>query len=92
MPLIFWLLGAPTGLIVVLWLCTLFKLQKQMKKAFVSIGGFLGMGTLLVVVPYDTLKFVDKKIVFPGGTKAGLKILPEFKYATEWCARSPFVA
>jgi len=29
--------------------------------AVLSIGGFLGMGTHLVVVPYDALKFVDKK-------------------------------
>ena len=25
-----------------------------------SIGGFLGMGTRFVVVPYDTLKLADK--------------------------------
>ena len=31
-----------------------------------SIGGFLGMGTHLVVVRYDSLKFVDQKIVLPG--------------------------
>ena len=51
--------------------------------AVLSIGGFLGMGTRLVVVPYDTLKFADKKVILPGGTKEGLKMLPEFKYATE---------
>jgi sporulation protein YlmC with PRC-barrel domain len=50
--------------------------------AVLSIGGFLGMGTHLVVVPYDTLKFADKKVTLPGGTKEGLKKLPEFKYAT----------
>ena len=51
--------------------------------AVLSIGGFLGMGTRLVVVPYETLKFADNKVVLPGGTKEGLKMLPEFKYATE---------
>ena len=51
--------------------------------AVLSIGGFLGMGTHLVVVPYDTLKFAEKKVMLPGGTKEGLKMLPEFKYATE---------
>ena len=50
--------------------------------AVLSIGGFLGMGTHLVVVPYDTLKFTDNKVTLPGGTKEGLKMLPEFKYAT----------
>src|ERR1700724_1614644 len=50
--------------------------------AVLSIGGFLGMGTRLVVVPYDLLKFANNKVVLPGGTKEGLKMLPEFKYAT----------
>ena len=52
--------------------------------AVLSIGGFLGMGTHFVVVPYDTLKFAEGKVMLPGvGTKEGLKMLPEFKYATE---------
>src|SRR3984893_9287800 len=46
-----------------------------------SIGGFLGMGTHLVVVRYDGLKFDDNKIVLPGGTKDGLKMLPAFEYS-----------
>ena len=50
--------------------------------AVLSIGGFLGMGTHLVVVPYDSLKFTDNKVMLPGGTKESLKMLPEFKYAT----------
>lgn len=51
--------------------------------AVLSIGGFLGMGTHLVVVPYDSLKFADNKIVLPGGSKDGLKMLPVFQYAKE---------
>ena len=51
--------------------------------AVLSIGGFLGMGSHLVAVPYDSLKFVDKKFELPGGTEEGLKMLPEFKYASE---------
>jgi len=51
--------------------------------AVLSIGGFLGMGTRLVVVSYETLKFGDKNVTLPGGSKEGLKMLPEFKYATE---------
>ena len=50
--------------------------------AVLSIGGFLGMGTHLVVVPYEALQFTDKKVTLPGGSKDGLKMLPEFKYAT----------
>ena len=51
--------------------------------AVLSVGGFLGMGTHLVIVRYDSLKFVDKKIVLPGGTKEGLKMLATFNYATK---------
>ena len=46
-----------------------------------SVGGFLGMGSHFLVVPYDTLLFVDKKVVLPGATKEGLKAQPQFKYA-----------
>jgi hypothetical protein len=51
--------------------------------AVLSIGGFLGMGTHMVVVRYDSLKFADNKIVLPGGTKDGLKMLPAFQYSKE---------
>jgi hypothetical protein len=51
--------------------------------AVLSIGGFLGMGTHLVAVPYETLKSTDDKIVLPGGTKNSLSMLPEFKYASK---------
>src|ERR1700730_18262730 len=49
----------------------------------VAVGGFLGMGTHMVVVRYDSLKFADNKIVLPGGTKDGLKMLPAFQYSKE---------
>jgi hypothetical protein len=48
-----------------------------------SVGGFLGMGTRLVVIRYDSLKFADNKIVLPGGTKDGLKMLPAFQYSKD---------
>ena len=50
--------------------------------AVLSVGGFLGMGTKYVVVPYSALKVQDKKMVLPGATKDSLKALPEFKYAS----------
>src|SRR5690349_4160704 len=31
-----------------------------------SVGGFLGVGTKLVAVPYETLKIADKKLLLPG--------------------------
>ena len=49
--------------------------------AVLSIGGFIGVGGKLVVVRYDSLKFVDQTIVLPGGSKDGLNMLPAFEYA-----------
>jgi hypothetical protein len=48
--------------------------------AVLSVGGFLGIGTKYVVVPYSTLEVHDKRMVLPGATKESLKSLPEFKY------------
>jgi hypothetical protein len=48
--------------------------------AVLSVGGFLGMGTKYVVVPYSSLEVHDKRMVLPGATKDSLKSLPEFKY------------
>ena len=50
--------------------------------AVLSVGGFLGMGSKYVVVPYSSIQIRDKKMVVPGATKEALKSLPEFKYAT----------
>jgi PRC-barrel domain len=50
--------------------------------AVLSVGGFLGMGAHMVVVRYDSLKFApDNKILLPGGTKEGLRMLPNFEYS-----------
>ena len=54
----------------------------QAPYAVLSVGGFLGLGTKYVVVPFTALKIVDKKIILPGGTKEALKALPDFKYNT----------
>lgn len=48
-----------------------------------SVGGFLGVGSKLVAVPYDSLKMQDKKLLLAGATKDALKNLPEFKYAKD---------
>jgi PRC-barrel domain protein len=50
--------------------------------AVLSVGGFLGMGTKYVVVPFSSFHVMDKKMVLPGATKESLKALPEFKYNT----------
>jgi hypothetical protein len=46
--------------------------------AVLSVGGFLGMGTKYVVVPYSALEVRDKRMVLVGATKETLKNLPEF--------------
>lgn len=48
--------------------------------AVVSVGGFLGMGSKLVSVPFDQLKVENDKIVMPGATKASLEGMPEYHY------------
>ncbi|MGL1733462.1 PRC-barrel domain-containing protein, partial [Vibrio parahaemolyticus] len=40
--------------------------------AVLSVGGFLGMGTKYVVVPFSDLKVADKQMVLPGATKDSL--------------------
>ena len=50
--------------------------------AVLSVGGFLGMGTKYVVVPYSSLEVNDKRMMLRGATKDSLKGLPEFKYNT----------
>jgi hypothetical protein len=49
--------------------------------AILSVGGFLGVGDHLVVVPFDSLKISKDKIELPGATKDELKAMPEFSYA-----------
>lgn len=50
--------------------------------AVLSVGGFLGMGTKYVVVPYSSLEVKDKHMMLRGATRESLKGLPEFKYNT----------
>jgi sporulation protein YlmC with PRC-barrel domain len=48
--------------------------------AVISVGGFLGMGSKLVSVPFDQLRIEDDRIVMPGATKASLEGMPEYRY------------
>jgi len=48
-----------------------------------SVGGFLGIGNKLVVLPYEALRIDGEKFSMPGATKDALKNLPEFKYASK---------
>jgi hypothetical protein len=46
-----------------------------------SVGGFLGLGTHLVAVPFSEIRIVEKQMQLPDATRDSLKSLPEFKYA-----------
>jgi hypothetical protein len=50
--------------------------------AIIQVGGFLGLGSYLIAVPYTSLQISDggKRIVLPGANKQSVKALPEFKY------------
>lgn len=50
--------------------------------AVLSVGGFLGVGSKFVVVPFSSLQVKDRQMVLYGATKDSLKALPSFKYAT----------
>ena len=49
--------------------------------AVLSVGGFLGMDSRYIALPYDSLAFNDNKVFLHGATKNSIKMLPEFKYA-----------
>ena len=51
--------------------------------AVLSVGGFLGIGTKYVVVPFRELQMGSNKIVLPGATKESLSNLPAFHYAKQ---------
>jgi hypothetical protein len=50
--------------------------------AILSVGGFLGLGTHLLAVPFGSLRVVDKQMHLPGAPRGSLKALPEFRYVS----------
>ena len=48
--------------------------------AVLSVGGFLGIGSKLVSVPFDQLRIENDKIVMPGASKASLEGMPDYHY------------
>jgi hypothetical protein len=46
----------------------------------VQVGGFLGLGSRLVVLPFDSFQINDRKIVLPNASREELKKLADFKY------------
>jgi sporulation protein YlmC with PRC-barrel domain len=56
--------------------------QKSVLFAILQVGGFLGLGGLLVAVPYDRLEIGgdDEPIVLAEASREQLERMPEFKY------------
>lgn len=58
--------------------------QNTLTVAVVSVGGFLGLGSKLVAVPYNNLRYDptarDAKVVMPGANKDSLGAMPNFVY------------
>lgn len=51
--------------------------------AIVSVGGFLGIGSKLVAIPYHDLRFgQDRKVMMPGASKEALNGMPNFTYGS----------
>ena len=48
--------------------------------AIVSVGGFLGLGSKLVAVPFPQLRAEGDHMVLPGATKDTLNAMPSFVY------------
>jgi hypothetical protein len=56
--------------------------SEKVPYAVLSVGGFLGIGSKYVVVPFNDLQISSKQITLPGATKDSLTGLPAFKYNT----------
>jgi hypothetical protein len=60
--------------------------DNQPATAIISVGGFLGIGSKLVGVPYDKLQFGDtssnngNRVVMPGADKNALNGMPDYHY------------
>jgi sporulation protein YlmC with PRC-barrel domain len=56
--------------------------NEKVPYAVLSVGGFLGLGSKYIVVPFSSLQIKDKQIVLPGASKDALTALPEFRYSS----------
>ena len=43
----------------------------NIKAAVIGVGGFLGVGSHLVAVPFDKIKFVNEPVAYTGATNTG---------------------
>ncbi len=60
----------------------------QISSAVISVGGFLGVGSKLVDVPFSRLQFKQdgngngRKVLLPNATQASLKSMESFSYSS----------
>jgi sporulation protein YlmC with PRC-barrel domain len=57
------------------------RLDNKVSVAILSVGGFLGVDTKLVSVPYNEIRIDGGKVVLPAASKETLSVLPAFSYA-----------
>ncbi len=53
--------------------------DSKVAKAVLSVGGFLGVGSRLVAVPFADLRIEAERVVLPGATKVSLENLSAFQ-------------
>jgi sporulation protein YlmC with PRC-barrel domain len=53
--------------------------DNKVSKVVLSVGGFLGVGSRLVAVPFADLRIEADRIVLPGATKVSLENLSAFQ-------------
>ncbi len=57
--------------------------RNRIAYAVVSVGGFLGIGSKLVAVPYEQLQpGSGNHLVWPGASKQSLAAMPNFTYGS----------
>lgn len=66
--------------------------NKSLSYAIIGAGGFLGIGKYDVAIPVTKINEVNGKMEFKGATKASIKQMPEFVYATNTANREAFIA
>lgn len=52
----------------------------KVQVAIIAVGGFLGLGSKLVAVPFQQLKRDGDRLTLPGMSKQALEAMPDFHY------------
>jgi len=66
--------------------------DKNVSYVIVGAGGFVGIGRHDVAIPVTQIQDKAGKLVMAGATKASIKAMPEFTYATDTSKRDAYFA